>query len=84
MKNVNQGVEGVEVDDLLQLSYLQRLARQKVAEMEVSFSPGTAYAYVLPVHNLLSMQPCWSHTTSYTWLLLMSKELLQLQGMHEV
>ena len=35
MKNLNQGIEGVEVDDLLQLSYLQRLARQKVAEMEV-------------------------------------------------
>lgn len=42
MKNLNQGIEGVQVDDLLQLSYLQRLARQKVAEMEVcplSFSP---------------------------------------------
>ena len=35
VKNLNQGTEGVEVDDLLQLSYLQRLARQKVAEMEV-------------------------------------------------
>ena len=32
---MNQGTEGSEVDDLLQLSYLQRLARQKVAEMEV-------------------------------------------------
>ena len=35
VKNMNQGTEGSEVDDLLQLSYLQRLARQKVAEMEV-------------------------------------------------
>ena len=33
---MNQGTEGSEVDDLLQLSYLQRLARQKVAEMEVT------------------------------------------------
>ena len=40
MKNLNQGVEGVEVDDLLQLSYLQRLARQKVAEMEVCLPTG--------------------------------------------
>jgi len=36
VKNMNQGTEGSEVDDLLQLSYLQRLARQKVAEMEVT------------------------------------------------
>ena len=36
VKNLNQGTDGAEVDDLLQLSYLQRLARQKVAEMEVS------------------------------------------------
>ena len=36
MKNLNQGTDGAEVDDLLQLSYLQRLARQKVAGMEVS------------------------------------------------
>lgn len=44
---MNQGVEGVQVDDLLQLSYLQRLARQKVAEMEVclSFLP----TYILPI-----------------------------------
>ncbi|KAL0054577.1 hypothetical protein WJX82_011171 [Trebouxia sp. C0006] len=35
VKNMNQGTEGSEVDDLLQLSYLQRLARQKVAEMEI-------------------------------------------------
>lgn len=35
VKNLNQGTDGAEVDDLLQLSYLQRLARQKVAEMEV-------------------------------------------------
>jgi len=37
IKNLNQGTDGAEVDDLLQLSYLQRLARQKVAEMEVSW-----------------------------------------------
>lgn len=45
MKNLNQGVEGVEVDDLLQLSYLQRLARQKVAEMEVCLPKS------LPMHT---------------------------------
>ena len=35
MKNLNQGSDGSMVDDLLQLSYLQRLARQKIVEMEV-------------------------------------------------
>ena len=46
VKNMNQGTEGSEVDDLLQLSYLQRLARQKVAEMEVPLSS----TYLLFMH----------------------------------
>ena len=50
MKNLNQGVEGAEVDDLLQLSYLQRLARQKVAEMEVCLPR-------LPVHTSSQCTP---------------------------
>ena len=56
VKNMNQGTEGSEVDDLLQLSYLQRLARQKVAEMEVpllypSIVPNSCSACPVQVYN---------------------------------
>lgn len=61
MKNLNQGIEGVQVDDLLQLSYLQRLARQKVAEMEVcllSFSPSCIF---------VGAGPPWDHQIPMSW-----------------
>ena len=34
-KNVSEGSDGSRVDELLQLSTLQRLARQRITEMEV-------------------------------------------------
>ena len=37
-KDAQEGVPGHRVDDLLQMSPLQRLAREKITEMEVSYS----------------------------------------------
>ena len=33
-KNMAEGISGHQVDDLLQMSSLQRLAREKISEME--------------------------------------------------
>ena len=52
-KNVNQGSDGSMVDDLLQLSNLQRLARQKIVEMEVCTAPRSLSCSLFSVRVLL-------------------------------
>ena len=38
-KNFQEGTSGAKVDELLQVSSLQRLARERIVEMEVRIAP---------------------------------------------
>ena len=60
-KNVKEGMSGQEADELLQMSSLQRLARDKISEMEVRMN--------LParVHSLLLSLGCCGCGSARSW-----------------
>lgn len=66
-KNFTEGTSGAKVDDLLHVSSLQRLARERIVEMQASSSRRrSANTSLLQSHDLL---PAW-HISRTTFCIL--------------